>query len=66
MHNYGSTPSDFRVGQRVEISPHFDLWMRGARCGAVVKIGRERVHVRLDLLPGRALRFSATDLIDRS
>jgi hypothetical protein len=39
---------------RVEISPHFDLWMRGARFGTVVreykspKTGERMVAVKMD------------------
>jgi hypothetical protein len=39
---------DFSEGQRVEIHPATDLWMRGARYGVVVKVGLMSVHVRLD------------------
>lgn len=43
-----NTITDFKVGQRVELSPSMDLWMMGARFGEVVKIGRKYVHVKLD------------------
>jgi hypothetical protein len=43
-----NTMSDFKVGQRVELLPHLDLWMMGARYGEVVKLGRKWVHVKLD------------------
>lgn len=35
--------TDDRIGKRVEIAPHFDLWMRGARFGTVrrVKTGKD-------------------------
>jgi hypothetical protein len=42
------TMDDFKVGDRVEIHPATDLWMRGARFGTVTKIGRKYVHVKLD------------------
>lgn len=38
----------FTVGERVQLHPATDLWMRGARYGSVVKIGRLLVSVRLD------------------
>ena len=45
---YHTDTSEFRVGQRVQIHPGMDLWMRGARYGTVKKLGRERVHVKID------------------
>lgn len=44
------TVRDFSVGQRVEMHPATDLWMRGARFGEVTKVGHRYVHVRLDVL----------------
>lgn len=44
------------VGDRVELHPGCDLWMRGARYGTVVAMSitpNDRVHVELDKLPGR-------------
>lgn len=37
-------------GVRVEISPHFDLWMHGARYGTVVQVSPEKkvASVRMD------------------
>lgn len=57
-HNYGTSPKDFTIGQRVELHPGTDLWMMGARFGTVTKIGRKFVTVKLDRLT-RAKRFSA-------
>ena len=45
---YHTNPSEFTPGQRVQLHPGLDLWMRGARYGTVKKIGRDRVHVELD------------------
>lgn len=42
------TIEDFKVGDRVELHPGLDAWMRGARFGQVEKVGRKLVHVRLD------------------
>lgn len=41
------------IGQRVEIAPHYDLWMRGARMGVVSRVytdarGVEMVAVKMD------------------
>lgn len=52
---------DFKVGDRVEMHPATDLWMRGARFGNVVKVGRTRVHVKLDKLP-RPVEVAPSDL----
>jgi hypothetical protein len=38
----------FKVGDRVELHPATDRWMRGDRFGAVTKLGRRYVHVKLD------------------
>jgi hypothetical protein len=40
--------SQYAVGDRVELSPATDWWMRGDRFGEVVKIGRFYLHVKLD------------------
>ena len=42
------SPADFRVGQRVQIHPGTDRWMRGDRFGEVVAIGRKWVKVKFD------------------
>ena len=33
---------DARIGKRVEIPPHYDLWMMGARYGVVEAVPDER------------------------
>jgi hypothetical protein len=45
---YGNEVRDFHEGARVELHPATDLWIRGARYGDVVKVGRTKVHVKLD------------------
>ena len=53
------------VGDRVELHPATDLWMRGARYGEVVHVlplGRfphERIRVRADADPRRLYLFHA-------
>ena len=45
---------NFKAGDRVEMHPGTDLWMRGARYGEVVQIRpteKDRVVVRLDKFP---------------
>lgn len=54
--------ADFRMGDRVEIAPHLDLWAMGARVGDVIKVTRDRVHVRLDALPHKAIRLTADNI----
>jgi hypothetical protein len=58
---FQQTPADFTVGQRVELAPHTDLWMRGARFGVVVKTTRTRVHVNLDRAGTVALPATSVD-----
>ena len=48
MTDYNNTLNDFIIGDRVELHPACDLWMRGARFGNVVKIGRKKVTVFVD------------------
>lgn len=44
--------NDFEPGQRVQLAPWTDLWMRGAQYGDVIKVVKTRkiakVHVQLD------------------
>ena len=52
---YGFDGNGYTVGDRVEIHPGTDLWMRGARYGVVVRTSltpKDRVHVKLDKVRG--------------
>ncbi len=51
----------FKVGDRVQLHPATDLWMRGARYGTIEKLGRLYVHVRLDAT-GRIARVRSFNL----
>ena len=47
----GYDGSEYGVGDRIEIHPSTDLWMRGTRFGVVVRTSltsEDRVHVRMD------------------
>lgn len=48
--------AEFFVGDRVELSPATDLWMRGARFGTVARVTKKHVHVKIDKL-GIVKRF---------
>jgi hypothetical protein len=50
MTNYDSTftVEHFTIGQRVELSPGLDAWMRGDRFGTVEKLGKLFIYVRMD------------------
>ena len=53
---YGYDGNGYGIGDRVELHPACDLWMRGARYGVVTRVSltpADRVHVLLDKLPGR-------------
>jgi hypothetical protein len=51
------------TGDRVEIHPGSDLWMRGARFGTVRKVKNGKVAVRMDHKSVRKLQwFYTTDL----
>jgi hypothetical protein len=39
------------IGDRVEVHPASDLFMRGMRYGEVRKVGRKWIHVRFDRWP---------------
>ena len=58
-----------RVGDRVELHPCTDDWMRGDRFGEVVKVDRNeegvvwRVHVRLDK-SNKVRRFAHDRVLD--
>lgn len=54
---YGYDGNGYTVGNRVELHPGTDLWMRGARFGTVTRLSltsADRVHVTLDKIPGRS------------
>lgn len=58
-HEWAAGPyTEAFVGQRVEISPTTDTWMRGDRFGEIVKLGHSWVHVKFDR-SGRTLRVAA-------
>lgn len=50
-----------RTGMRVQIDPATDAWMMGDRYGEIVKVGRTKIHVKMDR-SGRILRFSAENI----
>jgi hypothetical protein len=57
MKTYGPFAlNDFRPGNRVEIHPALDLWMRGDRYGKIAAIGRKHLHVRMDISGIRLVR----------
>ena len=70
MHNQivASGLTLLEVNDRVALHPATDWWMRGAKCGRVVKVGRKYVHVQLEVgsQPIRkAVRFPiGSDLIE--
>jgi hypothetical protein len=53
---------DFVIGDRVELHPCTDLWMRGARYGCVVAIGRTLITVQLDRL-ARPVRVAPANVL---
>jgi hypothetical protein len=51
-----TTAQTFAVGDRVELHPGTDMWMRGARFGTVVGrslTSQDAIRVELDRIPGR-------------
>ena len=58
----GYDGKEYAIGDRVELHPGCDLWMRGARYGTVVGSSLtpvDRVKVELDKLPNR--KFSCAE-----
>lgn len=50
----GYDGSKYTVGDRVEVHPDTDLWIRGVKFGSVVSCRstpNDRVHVKMDALP---------------
>ena len=48
---HGYDTNGYTIGDRVEIHPGTDLWMRGVRYGTVVGLSitpNDRVHVQMD------------------
>jgi hypothetical protein len=39
---------ELRVGDRIEMHPATDVWMRGDRYGEIIRIGRTLITVKLD------------------
>jgi len=39
---------DFKVNDRVQLHPATDAWIFGDKFGTVVKIGRKKIHVKMD------------------
>ena len=54
----GYDGSTYHVGDRVELHPACDCWMRGARYGTVTGKTKfsDYVRVRLDVIPKRIFR----------
>ena len=50
-------PEGWMLGERVELHPGTDAWMRGDRYGEVVGVGRKWLRVLMDW-SGRTLRVS--------
>jgi hypothetical protein len=58
----GYDGNGYNVGDRIEIHPGTDLWMRGARYGVVVGISQtpnDKVRVKLDKMGNRLFAGSA-------
>lgn len=60
-----SLVSAYPRGQRVELRPHLDAWMRGDRFGTVSRVGKRnlRIYVRMDKT-GRELSLLPENLTD--
>ena len=61
MKNYGE---NITVDCTVEISPHYDLWMRGGKFGKVVDVYDDNARVRMHI-DKKCRTFPLVDLIRR-
>jgi hypothetical protein len=52
-----------KLGDRVQLHPATNWWMRGAKFGTVTKIGRKRVWVKLDAT-GRTVPIALHNLLE--
>ena len=60
----GEVIESFSPGQRVQMHPATDLWMRGARYGDVHHVDKHgHVHVKLDKLPHKTVKVHPDNLI---
>ena len=58
----GYDGNGYTIGDRVEIHPGTDMWMKGARYGTVIGMSlttNDRVHVEMDKIPSR--KFSGSE-----
>jgi hypothetical protein len=53
---------EFKIGERVQLHPATDRWMRGDRYGTVVYVGRLWVKVSM-VRSGQVIRVKPEDLI---
>jgi hypothetical protein len=63
---YGYDGNGYTIGDRVELHPGCDLWMRGAMYGTVVGMSctpQDRVHVVLDKVAGK--RYGCAEMFRR-
>jgi hypothetical protein len=67
MENATMTVHDFKKGQRVELHPGTDRWMRGDRFGTVTSLfpKRNKVYVYLEK-SGKTLGFFPGDILPSS
>lgn len=62
MDAYGYDGIALAIGDRIEIHPATDLWMRGAKYGVIVGIvptPDDRIRVEMDAFPGLGFCGSA-------
>ena len=60
----GYDGTEYTIGDRVEIHPETDLWIRVSRYGVVVGMSltsKDRVHVEMDKFPNRKQPFAGSE-----
>jgi hypothetical protein len=56
------TLRDLKVGQRVQLHPATDRWMRGDRWGVVYKLGRKYAELVMEV-SGHHVKVSPEDIL---
>lgn len=49
----------FNIGDRIQMHPATDAWMKGDRYGIVVKVTKRSIHIELD--SGRVIRVASNN-----
>jgi hypothetical protein len=57
-------PQDFSIGDRIQLHPATDAWMRGDRFGQIHKVTQKFYYVSMDV-SGRVLRVPPCNILEK-